>query len=152
MTAPSVPLGPHPSWFDPKKVRVWLTIVCAEWRVGVGWKFNRSVFAPRLHVTRWIRHGCRWRVRACSHHLGSVCCKCVTVQIVTMDPFGHVVLKEFRDFYDKGYDIRPTIAGALFLADAAAFSTFPLRLSVTRSGCCYAGGTMVWQSPRRTSS
>lgn len=49
MTAPSVPLGPFPSWFDPKK-------------------------------------------------------------IVTIDPFGHIVLKEFRDFYEKGYDIRPTIA------------------------------------------
>ena len=33
-------------------------------------------------------------------------------QIVTIDPFGHIVLKEFAEFIAKGYDIRPTIAGA----------------------------------------
>jgi len=49
MTAPSVQIGPFPSWFDPKK-------------------------------------------------------------IVTIDPYGHVVLKEFADYIAKGYDIRPTIA------------------------------------------
>jgi hypothetical protein len=34
------------------------------------------------------------------------------VQIVTIDPFGHIVLKEFQEYLEKGYDIRPTIAGA----------------------------------------
>lgn len=32
-------------------------------------------------------------------------------QIVTIDPFGHVVLKEYAPFLQQGYDIRPTIAG-----------------------------------------
>lgn len=49
MTAPSVKIGPFPSWGDPEK-------------------------------------------------------------IVTIDPFGHTVLKDFGEYYTKGYDIRPTIA------------------------------------------
>jgi len=28
-----------------------------------------------------------------------------------MDPFGHCVLEAFPEYFEKGYDIRPTIAG-----------------------------------------
>lgn len=31
-------------------------------------------------------------------------------QIVTIDPFGHCVLEAFPEYFQKGYDIRPTIA------------------------------------------
>lgn len=31
-------------------------------------------------------------------------------KIVTMDPFGHLVVEAFKEHFDKGYDIRPTIA------------------------------------------
>lgn len=31
-------------------------------------------------------------------------------KIVTMDPFGHVCTQVFSEYYEKGYDIRPTIA------------------------------------------
>lgn len=31
-------------------------------------------------------------------------------RIVTLDPWGHVVTSAFKDYLDKGYDIRPTIA------------------------------------------
>lgn len=48
-TQPTVQIGPHPQWFDAKK-------------------------------------------------------------IVTLDPFGHVVTSAFKEYYEKGYDIRPTIA------------------------------------------
>lgn len=30
---------------------------------------------------------------------------------MTMDPFGHIVVEAFPEHFDKGYDIRPTIAG-----------------------------------------
>lgn len=33
-------------------------------------------------------------------------------KIVTLDPFGHCVLEAFPEHFAKGYDIRPTIAGA----------------------------------------
>lgn len=38
---------------------------------------------------------------------------CCVLQIVTIDPFGHIVLKEFADYISKGYDVRPTIAGTV---------------------------------------
>lgn len=31
-------------------------------------------------------------------------------KIVTMDPYGHLVVEAFKEYFDKGYDIRPTIA------------------------------------------
>lgn len=31
---------------------------------------------------------------------------------MTIDPFGHCVLEAFPEYFQKGYDIRPTIAGA----------------------------------------
>ncbi|RHY98391.1 hypothetical protein DYB35_010557 [Aphanomyces astaci] len=34
----------------------------------------------------------------------------VRVKIVTIDPFGHCVLEAFPEHFEKGYDIRPTIA------------------------------------------
>jgi hypothetical protein len=30
--------------------------------------------------------------------------------LATIDPWGHVVTDAFKPYYDKGYDIRPTIA------------------------------------------
>lgn len=33
------------------------------------------------------------------------------IKIVTLDPFGHCVLEAFPEHFQKGYDIRPTIAG-----------------------------------------
>ena len=32
-------------------------------------------------------------------------------QIVSMDPWGHDIIRYFKPYLDKGYDIRPTIAG-----------------------------------------
>jgi GTP cyclohydrolase II len=31
-------------------------------------------------------------------------------RLVTIDPWGHLTTSAFKDYYDKGYDIRPTIA------------------------------------------
>lgn len=49
-------------------------------------------------------------------YCGVCCADCLTRcgwgQIVTIDPFGHCVLEAFPEHFAKGYDIRPTIAGA----------------------------------------
>jgi hypothetical protein len=34
-------------------------------------------------------------------------------KIVTIDPFGHCVVEAFPEYFEKGYDIRPTIASKL---------------------------------------
>ncbi|RLN88016.1 hypothetical protein BBJ28_00003865 [Nothophytophthora sp. Chile5] len=39
-----------------------------------------------------------------------LCAVLSAAQIVTMDPFGHCVLEAFPEHFQKGYDIRPTIA------------------------------------------
>ena len=31
-------------------------------------------------------------------------------KLVTIDPWGHLTTSAFKDYLDKGYDIRPTIA------------------------------------------
>lgn len=41
-------------------------------------------------------------------------------KIVTIDPFGHCVLEAFPEHFQKGYDIRPTIAGMVLRAHSAA--------------------------------
>ena len=45
-------------------------------------------------------------------------CVCVCIQhqagghlIASFDPFGHIVTEAWPEYFQRGYDIRPTIAG-----------------------------------------
>jgi GTP cyclohydrolase II len=57
--------------------------------------------------------------------------------LVTIDPWGHLVTNVFAPYYDKGYDIRPTIAVT------KAHIDFPEVKDALREGRCVADGKIL---------